>query len=86
MNSTTMLFRFESPPPEGTMIPPELAGMLARRYFNQDGTKASSAERFSAQGSGFTNYLEGLVDCGVPGARVLLKEVKRGNLLIWIEK
>ena len=84
--STTMLYRFESPPPEGTMIAPELAGMLARRFFGQDGTKVTVAGRFSAYGSGFASYLEGLVDCGVPGAKILLKEVKRGSLLIWIEK
>lgn len=86
--STIMLFKFrEPPPPEGTMIHPELARLLAKRLFHQDGTKPASRVGFSADWSPKSYcYLEGLADAGVSGAEALLKEAKRRDLVIWIEE
>ena len=81
--TTTMYWRPvpKDIPPEND-LPDGLKRILARRYWNHDGTLYGDAVRLDKRDQG---YLEGLVDASVYGSGDLLAAVAtHGAVEIWI--
>jgi hypothetical protein len=60
--------------PVGGDLPYDLKRILAKKYWNSDG---SSVEEEVNVGLGDISYLEGLADAGIPGASVLIGLIKK---------
>lgn len=70
--STTLYWRPVNP--VGGDLPYDLKRILAKKYWNSDGT---SVEEEIQLALGDLSYLEGLADAGIPGASVLIGLIKR---------
>lgn len=60
--------------PVGGSFPYDLKRILAKKYWNSDG---SNVEEEVTVGLGDLSYLEGLADAGIPGASDLIVLIKR---------